>query len=289
MARRISLAQLQSKMREIERKQRQAVNDYNRRARQHNQNVKQAVSRYNREVAAHNARVRGNRQRLKSALRTLQSGRTTTTYAVSVRTLASAYARLDEHAERNLDSGYAGVLDLAEREAANGVVLANALDAPDGDERGLASGPEDESLLDELASLAPDLSKRWSGALYSLDPRNPDAARHFCASSREIVTQILEIKAPDSDVLRSQPDCQRTRDGKPTRREKIQHILRVGRVADPVLAEFVDEDVDNVLELFSLFNAGTHGAAGKFEHSQLCAMRTRVADAVLFLTKLRRA
>ena len=51
-------------LRQAEQKQRQAVNDYNRKVRAHNQKVHQAVDNYNREVRAYNARVRANRQRL---------------------------------------------------------------------------------------------------------------------------------------------------------------------------------------------------------------------------------
>jgi hypothetical protein len=48
----------------------------------------------------------------------------------------------------------------------------------------------------------------------------------------------------------------------------------------------VSEDVDNVLSLFRVFNDGTHGHAGRFDISELTAIRTRVESAVAFLAHL---
>jgi hypothetical protein len=41
--------------------------------------------------------------------------------------------------------------------------------------------------------------------LFVLSPNNPDAARHFCTIAREVLTSLLDIAAPDSSVLASNP------------------------------------------------------------------------------------
>src|SRR5690606_20761285 len=117
--------------------------------------------------------------------------------------------------------------DLAEGETANSVAVLNALvGQPD-----TADQPEEADSLTstvisgELAEISPDLDKRWRGALYSLSPRNPDAARHFCTSSREILTSILETSAPDEEVLSANPNADLTHDNRVTRRARIRHCL----------------------------------------------------------------
>lgn len=131
--------------------------------------------------------------------------------------------------------------------------------------------------------ISADLSDRWHGALFSLSPNNPDAARHFCTSTREILTRILDSCAPNRTVLAEMPDCEKMPDGTPTRRSKIRFFLYHGNMAEKPLEDFVEEDMKNVLQLFREFNDGTHGTAGCFSLDQLSAIKTRVEHAVEFL------
>jgi hypothetical protein len=48
----------------------------------------------------------------------------------------------------------------------------------------------------------------------------------------------------------------------------------------------VDDDLENVIELFRDFNDGTHGSAGRFDLPQLAAIKKRVEDAILFLHRV---
>ena len=130
------------------------------------------------------------------------------------------------------------------------------------------------------------MDDRWKGAVYSLNPNNPDAARHFCTSAREVITQILEIKAPDNSVITAFPMCNKTEQGKLTRREKIKYILHQKELTDGELEEFVEQDIDNIIQLFRVFNEGTHGSAGKFNSFQLGSIKKRVEDEIIFLSQL---
>jgi hypothetical protein len=292
MARRITPAEFRRRLREAERKQKQAIDKYNQAVRKYNQGVKQAVDKYNQAVRAHNARVRANRQRLRSEVQRLASKSTSTSkvtvvYRTSVRTMHEAYARLERDEDR-LGPRYGRFLDLSEREAANAAEVTNRLL----DEEDYVSVPEealaDAELVDQLRQIAPDLDDRWRGALFALNPQNPDASRHFCTSAREIITEILEIKSPDAEVERAMPDCDRTDIGRPTRRAKIRYLLHRRGMTAEVLEDFVTEDVENILELFHVFNKGTHGAAGRFALHQLQAIRKRVKDGLFFLAEIAR-
>lgn len=290
MAKRINISQLKSKLRQLESKQRQAISKYNQEVRRHNQNVRNAVNKYNNAVRQYNARVRANRQKVINELNRLQS-RTTVRYQVlhtSTLTLNTAYQTLERH-EREFENLPFGnqFLDLSERENANSLAVSNILESENqqgttGDEEDLAS----TAITNELLSISPDLDSRWRGALFSLSPRNPDASRHFCTSAREIFIHILDHFAPDSEVLSRFPRCEKTDKGQPTRRWKIKHILVNAGIVSEQAVDFVDEDVTNVLQLFRVFNDGTHGTAGRFEFTQLRAIKERVESGLVYLTTI---
>jgi hypothetical protein len=76
-----------------------------------------------------------------------------------------------------------------------------------------------------LQTISAELGHRWRGALFSLSPDNPDAARHFCTSARAIIARILDAKASDDRVALLISGGDRTPQGTPTRRVKIRYLL----------------------------------------------------------------
>jgi len=290
MTRRISASQLQSKLRQAQRKTQQAIDKYNREVKRYNQQVKRVVDDDNREVRTYNSRVRANRQRIKRELAKLSGQPTKKTqyvvYRTSVNSLYEAYTHLEQQSEtQNFDPRYNRFLDLSERETANSLEVLSLLSGlePDSAE---ASREQDATLLDELRKISDDLDGRWQGAVYALNPRNPDAARHFCTSAREIISQILELRAPDADVISSMPSCDRTDQGKPTRRSKLKFLLTRKGMLEDVLEEFVEQDMENIVQLFRVFNDGTHGSAGTFSFQQLNSIKKRVEDGIMFLAEI---
>lgn len=286
MPRRMTPSQIRSAIRQAQNKEKQAINKYNREARQHNQKVKQAINNYTNEVRRYNARIRANRQRIATELKRLQSS-TAVRYQVvqtSAITLNNYYERLDA-GESSLESSNHGseFLDLSERENANSLALSNDLESEE-DKSSIEPSDLLRTEIDGmLHQLSPDLSNRWKGALFSLNPQNPDAARHFCTSAREVFVQILDMNAPDEKVLAINPSCDTTPGGQPTRKEKIRYLLsRCGLLTEEAV-DFVDEDIKNVLALFRVFNDGTHGSSGKFGINKLMSIKTRVEDGITYL------
>ena len=299
MARRVTPSQWKSMMRQAEQKWRQAINKYNREVdnfnrevKNHNRKAKQAVDSYNREVRAHNARVRPNRQRLRNELARLANRRVAvhlTTFSTSVTAVQTTYERLEHAASGSrYDGRYNEILDLSEREAANTAGLMNALLDDSHPSIESPASPPDSPLTPILSAVSADLGDRWRGALYSLNPINPDAARHFCSSAREIIAGILDTKAPDKVVVASMPGCELTPRKTPTRRAKVRYFLYKKGMNQEELEDFIEADMTNVVDLFHVFNKGTHGTAGAFSHSQLQAIRKRTEDAIMFLCRLLR-
>lgn len=305
MPARKSPAQIKAELRRIQQKQRQAVNNYNRAADKFNRDLRravndhnarvrranQAIGKYNSAARAHNAQVRANRDRLRRELSRLGTGgrtsTTRTTYRTSVDQFAASYRVLEQGATTD---GWADtdIFGLSTAEAANSVAALNALlsDAPEDATDQEITDLQSTAIADELADLSSDLDHRWRGALFALDPRNPDAARHFCTSAREMLTGILSTVAPTDQVLAANPNCERTQDGKITRRSRIHYCLRRSGLDLDGLADFVESDIDNVLALFREFNSGTHGSAGRFNLEQLKTLKARVEDAILFVLRI---
>lgn len=94
---------------------------------------------------------------------------------------------------------------------------------------------------------------------------------------------MIQSSAPDKTVLADDPNCDRTPQGTPSRRAKVRYLLARKGLNQQEIEDFVEGDLDNVIELFKTFNDGTHGAAGKFTVRQLIAIRTRVESAIKFL------
>ena len=294
MVRRISVSQLRSKLRQAQQKQQQAISRYKQAIRQRNQKVNQAINKYKQAVRTHNSRVHANQQRLRSELMRLRRQPTTVThhvaYRTSVHTLHEAYTRLEQRAEaQQLSPAYDRVLDLSERETANSLEVTNRLLEKETDSEEHVDPSQDSALLDQLRGISEDLDDRWHGAVFALNPNNPDAARHFCTSAREIITQILEIKSPDKEVINLLPNCDKTDQRKPTRRAKIKYLLHRNGMTEGTLEEFVEQDMENIVQLFHVFNRGTHGKVGSFGFQQLAAIKKRVEDGIIFLAEISRA
>lgn len=277
MVRKISTSQLRSQLRRLESKQRTAINNYNR-----------AIKNYNTQVRKINNELRRNQQKIKSELSKLNSGlRITTTYSTSVRTLNVSYQRVTDNYEvlENTNSKQEQLYDLIEQENANNLVVANTLNNPN-DTVEIEGSLNDSMIGDKLKILSPDLNDRWNGALYSLNPKNPDATRHFCTSSREIFTDIFDNYAHDEEVFNMFPNCDKTERGNATRRWKIKYFLNKKGIELKGADEFINNDIDNILELYHILSDGTHGYAGHYIFIQLKAIKKRVEDGILFLCNI---
>lgn len=274
---------MKSKLRQAQNKQKQAIDKYNREVRKYNREVKSAVNKYNSEARKFNTQQILNRQRVKRELNKLNNSSSTlyVSYKTSVINLNNSYHSLASNEESIIQNEYGSMfMDLSDRENANSMQVYNQLvDDVEANDRF-----DGESVVVKiLKTISSDLVQRWEGAIFSLNPANPDAARHFCTSAREVYIQLLEYKAPDKLVLSEHEECEKTDNGIPTRRSKIQYLLHKSGLDLDEAVTFVDENVKNVLKLFRTFNEGTHGKSGKFSYSQLNVIRKRVEDGIEYI------
>lgn len=279
MAQRMSSSQLRSKMRQLQSQQRQRI-----------QKINSAINKYNQAVRAYNAQVRQNQIKMRSALARLRQAPVTHRYTVvrtSAVSLHESYLRLEQaNRYEEDDPRFRLSVALPQQESVNSLAVAEALLGEEADGGDADEELQDSAISDELRRISPDLDNRWRGALFSLSPRNPDAARHFCSSTREIFTQILHMCAPDEAVRAALPGHQTDQSGRPTRRSRIRFLLHRKGMTDDALEAFVEDDITNVIELFELLNKGTHGEAGSFGRARLVAVKKRVEQALAFVTEV---
>jgi len=290
MAKKINLSQFKSQMRQEINKANQAISKYNRDANNYNREVKQAINKYNQAVRQHNAKVIQNRSKIQSELRRLNSSsklKITATYSASVIAMNASYGIVSQNYDYLNDPTpfQEYIYSEIEQENANSLETANVIS--DETQPSVSTySLQDTNIFYHLSNMSKDLDNRWKGALFSLNPANPDAARHFCTSAREIFTEIFESKAKDSDVFAILPNCEKTDRGNASRRAKIRYFLHKKGFYDDNAEDFIENDMQNILELFHLLSTGTHGEAGKYSFEKLATIKKRVENGLIFLCNI---
>jgi hypothetical protein len=264
------------------------INDYNREAKRVNNENKRHIDNYNNQVRQFN---NAQRQNLAKAIQKFNQPNIvtyttkTTIYRTSVQTVENRYYVLENHNRQNNIESSEILVDYPTQETNNSVQLFNSITDKD---QGDYINPDTLQLTEieeKLYGVSSELGKRWAGAIYSLNPDNPDASRHFCTSVREIFMQLLNLKAPDDKVLLRFPNCT-LYEGRPSRREKIKYLLSAKSITNQPMIEFIEADVEELLTFFRNLNDGTHGRAGTFNVQQLLKIKKRAEDSILFITAL---
>ena len=248
-----------------------------------NRATRKFESEMNRELRKYNTKVQRNRNTIARELSRLQSHTTVkSAYAISLSTMHRYYTDIDSmYGDCVVTPRQEYILDLVEREQVNSLITANAIQNDQFSDENI----EDIEIGNKLLNVSEDLNNRWRGAVFAMSPQNPDAARHFCTSAREIFTEFIELMAPDSNVFAFNPDCERTDRGNATRREKIKYMMRNVNIHSSII-DFAEADITNILELFHVLSDGTHGAAGRYEFQKLVQVKKRVEQGINFLCEI---
>lgn len=277
---RFNKSQVKSKIRHIQ-------NKYNQGMRKIERQINHKINDYNRAVKRYNSNLRKNQSKIKSELMKFQRNSTirvsSSTYKISVINVNQSYDRLSQKYDFEDNSNrYRNFLEKIEEENANNLEVANVI--LNNDEINNEGYSLEENIVsNKLLNISEDLDNRWKGAIFSLNPKNPDATRHFCTSTREIFIQIIDTEAKDNDVIHAFPDCEKTNNGTVSRRSKIKYLLHKKGVNDIDIENFVHTDIENILSLLYELNGGTHGQAGKYSINQLKSIKKRVENGLNFL------
>lgn len=144
---------------------------------------------------------------------------------------------------------------------------------------------ENESVLEELlGKLNMELTVLLFGARQSLESANPDKVRHFATSLRELFTHVLHTLSPDGKVKAWSDSPEHYDRGKPTRRARLLYNCRSWN-HDP-FSDFLEKDIDAVLEFLKLFQRGTHEVIPTYTDFQLKMMLLRMESTLRFLLEI---
>ena len=135
---------------------------------------------------------------------------------------------------------------------------------------------ETENTIEQLLrELNPDLITPLNGARYVLlDSKNPDRVRHFIVSLRELFTHVLHQLAPNNKIKNWSTSSKHYHNGNPTRRARLLYICR--ELNNKPCLNFLNIDIESVLDLLDLFQSGTHKVKTELSDEQLNLMLMRM-------------
>lgn len=147
----------------------------------------------------------------------------------------------------------------------------------------LSAKAEDE--LENLLNLVdPTLIKPWRGALAALNPKNPDAVRHFSISMRELLTAIIHKLSPDDKVKAWTSKAEHYHDNRPTRKARLLYICRNANHAP--FNTFLEKDIDTLLACNDIFQEGTHAIDAPLSTYILKELRNRAGSSFRLLLRI---
>lgn len=144
--------------------------------------------------------------------------------------------------------------------------------------------PEEKDLEVLLQEIDTGLPNLLQGARKALNSDNHDRARHITVSLRELIGHVIRLLASDDSIRSWTGESHYYHKGRPTRRTRLLYINR--EINSEPLSKFVDADVDSVLALIEVLNAGTHNISSSLTDRQLRALIDRAESLLLFLLRL---
>lgn len=139
---------------------------------------------------------------------------------------------------------------------------------------------EDE-LQAMLTQLDPGLVNMIKGAREALHSNNADKVRHVITSYRELSTHVLHRLSPDSAVKAWSKSKDDFANGRPTRKARLKFICR--DINHGAFDDFVEKDIETMVQVFDFLNKGTHEITTNFTESQLRALTVKAESSVQFM------
>jgi len=139
-----------------------------------------------------------------------------------------------------------------------------------------------------LTDLSPDLVPVLRGAMETLKTDNPDRARHFTTSMRELFTRVLHELSPDDEIREWTQSSELFKDNDPkkapTRKGRLLFICR--NINHGPFCDFIDKDIAAFLGIMDLFQRGTHEIPSPYTPNQLQALKVRAESAIRYIIEV---
>ena len=200
MAKKINISQFRSQMNKIQREVKKVERQF-----------KQEINNYNRAVRNYNSNVRSNQNKIQREFNRMEyTYIINTNYYVLTKLVHDVYTEINN----SYDDGYIDeeIFNAIENEDANNLELSNVV-LNNNEVENLDIELDESKISKKLVKISTDLDNRWKGALFSLNPNNPEATRHFCTSTREILKVLIDDNIKDKDVIDNNLQCKKTNYG----------------------------------------------------------------------------
>jgi len=151
-------------------------------------------------------------------------------------------------------------------------------------------GPEStasDPLQVQLEGMDANFGTMLKGAVQALRSDNPDKARHFSISLRELFTHVLHKLSPDDDLRKWSNNRDDYHNDRPTRRARLKYICR--NINETSFESFVEADTKTSIKFLRLFHGGTHSTRPGYSDPQLKAMLVRMKGLLSFLIEVAKA
>lgn len=144
---------------------------------------------------------------------------------------------------------------------------------------------DDAICISLLREVNISFEKAYVGACESLESRNPDKARHFFASLRELWNHLLRELAPDEIVINWVPSEKShfLHKGKPTRPARLHYICR--NINNGFFVDFVDKDTKAFIEYYNIFQR-VHELDTDISNEQLQTLLLRTQSWLMYILKI---
>jgi len=130
-----------------------------------------------------------------------------------------------------------------------------------------------------------NLFRVWQGAIEALRSNNPDKARHFAVSMRELFREVMHRLAPNDAVHEwsTNPTTDFDDQGNPTRGGRIRYIFR--NVSQAPLSEFAKQNIRTVLTFVDALQPETHLIESRLDEKQSLALRNYAETSLQLILK----
>lgn len=146
---------------------------------------------------------------------------------------------------------------------------------------------EQSGLIALLERAGPEFVSIYKGAMEALNGNNPDRSRHVLTSLRSLWDHIIRKFAPTQEVMKWITDDGEEaylHDGNPTRRAKVNYMLR--EVKNDPLMEFIEADTDAMVKLYGLYNR-LHELEAGVTDQQLRIITLRTESFLTYILRVR--
>ncbi len=140
------------------------------------------------------------------------------------------------------------------------------------------------SLQKKLSQVDSRLIRLWEGAKQTIKSDNPDKARHFSISIRELLTHVLHKLAPNEEIRRWTSEEEYFHEGNPTRKARLMYICR--KISAEPFERFFEKDVAATLEFMDLFQDGTHAVQPSMTDKHLQAFKARAEATIKYILEV---